>query len=100
MRCPYMIDQRSYIYLFLCACVCSAHLLGLLNWRANPAALPMHLKNLMKVDGEEIVKFLQDTLDALFAIMMGNSESEQYDIPVFNALVSGLLSGADCVALH
>ena len=63
-------------------------LLGLLNWRANPAALPYQLRNMMKVDGEEIVKFLQDTLDALFSILMQNSESGQYDNMVFDALVS------------
>ena len=48
----------------------------------------MHLKNLTKVDGEEIVKFLQDTLDALFSILMQNSDSGTYDQPVFDALVS------------
>lgn len=48
----------------------------------------MHLKNLTKVDGEEIVKFLQDTLDALFSILMQNSDSDIYDNSVFDALVS------------
>lgn len=62
-------------------------LLGLLNWKAKPDAVPMHLKNLTKVDGEEIVKFLQDTLDALFSILMHNSDSDIYDHGVFNALV-------------
>eukprot|EP00057_Strongylocentrotus_purpuratus_P025941 XP_011680415.1 PREDICTED: dedicator of cytokinesis protein 1-like [Strongylocentrotus purpuratus] len=41
----------------------------------------------MKVDGEEVVKFLQDTLDALFSIMAENPQSEEYDKPVFNAVV-------------
>ncbi|CAI5774879.1 of cytokinesis 1 isoform X1 [Podarcis lilfordi] len=41
----------------------------------------------MKVDGGEVVKFLQDTLDALFNIMMENSESETFDTLVFDALV-------------
>lgn len=53
----------------------------------------------MKVDGEEIVKFLQDILDALFAIMMGNSESDQFDIPVYNALVSSSSSPRVCLNL-
>ena len=68
--------------------ILAVDLLGLLNWKANPAAVPMHLKNLTKVDGEEIVKFLQDTLDALFSILMQNSDSGTYDQPVFDALVS------------
>lgn len=42
----------------------------------------------MNVDGEEIVKFLQDVLDALFNILMQNSDSEVYDNLVFECLVS------------
>lgn len=33
-------------------------------------------------------QFLQDTLDALFSIMMENSEQDTYDMLVFSALVS------------
>uniref|UniRef100_A0A8B9MY11 Dedicator of cytokinesis 1 n=1 Tax=Accipiter nisus TaxID=211598 RepID=A0A8B9MY11_9AVES len=63
-------------------------LLGLLKWRSNTNLLQQNLKQLMKVDGGEVVKFLQDTLDALFNIMMENSESETFDTLVFDALVS------------
>ncbi|XP_035496303.1 dedicator of cytokinesis protein 5 isoform X1 [Scophthalmus maximus] len=62
-------------------------LLGLLNWRSNPEALDQILQRLMEVEGGEIVKFLQDTLDALFNIMMETSEKDTYDTLVFNALV-------------
>lgn len=62
-------------------------LLGLLNWRSNPEALEQNLQRLMEVEGGEIVKFLQDTLDALFNIMMETSEKDTYDTLVFNALV-------------
>uniref|UniRef100_A0A8C3E324 Dedicator of cytokinesis 1 n=1 Tax=Corvus moneduloides TaxID=1196302 RepID=A0A8C3E324_CORMO len=62
-------------------------LLGLLKWRSNTSLLHQNLKQLMKVDGGEVVKFLQDTLDALFNIMMENSESETFDTLVFDALV-------------
>ncbi|KAJ8285850.1 hypothetical protein GJAV_G00031660 [Gymnothorax javanicus] len=62
-------------------------LLGLLNWRSNPAELDQNLQRLMGVEGGEIVKFLQDTLDALFNIMMETSEKDTYDTLVFNALV-------------
>uniref|UniRef100_A0A671X7V6 Dedicator of cytokinesis 5 n=1 Tax=Sparus aurata TaxID=8175 RepID=A0A671X7V6_SPAAU len=62
-------------------------LLGLLNWRSNPEDLDQSLQRLMEVEGGEIVKFLQDTLDALFNIMMETSEKDTYDTLVFNALV-------------
>eukprot|EP00057_Strongylocentrotus_purpuratus_P006618 XP_011661092.1 PREDICTED: dedicator of cytokinesis protein 1 isoform X2 [Strongylocentrotus purpuratus] len=62
-------------------------LLGLLKWRAEPDTIRQSLESLMKVDGEEVVKFLQDTLDALFSIMAENPQSEEYDKPVFNAVV-------------
>uniref|UniRef100_A0A8C4HLF0 Dedicator of cytokinesis 5 n=1 Tax=Dicentrarchus labrax TaxID=13489 RepID=A0A8C4HLF0_DICLA len=62
-------------------------LLGLLNWRSNPEDLDQILKRLMEVEGSEIVKFLQDTLDALFNIMMETSEKDTYDTLVFDALV-------------
>ncbi|XP_074051376.1 dedicator of cytokinesis protein 5 [Macrotis lagotis] len=62
-------------------------LLGLLNWRSNSQNINHNLKKLMEVDGGEIVKFLQDTLDALFNIMMEMSDNETYDFLVFDALV-------------
>ncbi|XP_035022026.1 dedicator of cytokinesis protein 5 isoform X1 [Hippoglossus stenolepis] len=62
-------------------------LLGLLNWRSNPGDLDQILQRMMEVEGGEIVKFLQDTLDALFNIMMETSEKDTYDTLVFNALV-------------
>uniref|UniRef100_A0A4W4HM40 Dedicator of cytokinesis 1 n=1 Tax=Electrophorus electricus TaxID=8005 RepID=A0A4W4HM40_ELEEL len=62
-------------------------LLGLLKWRSNTSLLQQNLRHLMKVDGGEVVKFLQDTLDALFNIMMENSDSDTFDTLVFDALV-------------
>uniref|UniRef100_A0A8C7Z6U0 Dedicator of cytokinesis 1 n=1 Tax=Oryzias sinensis TaxID=183150 RepID=A0A8C7Z6U0_9TELE len=62
-------------------------LLGLLKWRSNTSLLEKNLRQLMKVEGGEVVKFLQDTLDALFNIMMENSDSEAFDTLVFDALV-------------
>ncbi|XP_026527103.1 dedicator of cytokinesis protein 5 [Notechis scutatus] len=62
-------------------------LLGLLNWRSNSQNIGHNLKKLMDVEGGEIVKFLQDTLDALFSIMMEMSDNESYDFLVFDALV-------------
>ncbi|XP_069488465.1 dedicator of cytokinesis protein 2-like [Ambystoma mexicanum] len=62
-------------------------LLGLLKWRSKPSHLEENLKKLMKVNGGEVMKFLQDTLDALFTIMMEYSHTDTYDTLVFDALV-------------
>ncbi|XP_068596608.1 dedicator of cytokinesis protein 2 [Brachionichthys hirsutus] len=62
-------------------------LLGLLKWRMRPELLKDNLEKLKIVDGEEVVKFLQDTLDALFNIMMEHSQRDDYDILVFDALI-------------
>ncbi|XP_038840505.1 dedicator of cytokinesis protein 1-like, partial [Salvelinus namaycush] len=69
-------------------------LLGLLKWRSNTSLLQQNLRQLMKVEGGEVVKFLQDTLDALFNIMMENSDSDTFDTLVFDSLVFiiGLIS--------
>uniref|UniRef100_A0A673JLV9 Dedicator of cytokinesis protein 2-like n=1 Tax=Sinocyclocheilus rhinocerous TaxID=307959 RepID=A0A673JLV9_9TELE len=65
-------------------------LLGLLKWRTRPEMLKQNLQELKLIDGEEVVKFLQDTLDALFNIMMEHSQTDDYDILVFDALVKTL----------
>ncbi|KAM8848515.1 dedicator of cytokinesis 2 [Synchiropus picturatus] len=62
-------------------------LLGLLKWRTRPEILKENLEKLKIIDGEEVVKFLQDTLDALFNIMMEHSQTDDYDILVFDALI-------------
>lgn len=72
-------------------------LLGLLKWSSRNNTSDQELKAcltaLMKVDGEEIVKFLQDTLDSLFNILM-EKESKEFNYLVFEALVFiiGLIS--------
>ncbi len=57
----------------------------LLKWRQKQHDLGVVLTNLMCVDGEEVVKFLQDTLDCLFDIL--NTNQEIYGEKVFNVLV-------------
>jgi len=63
-------------------------LLALLNWSSRPEHLKESLEALMKVGGEEVVKFIPDILDALFSILMQNSNSDLYDNMVFECLVS------------
>ncbi|XP_050566552.1 dedicator of cytokinesis protein 2-like [Cygnus atratus] len=65
----------------------NVNLLGLLKWRSKPSLLAENLQKLMNVDGGEVIKFLQDTLDALFSIMMENADTDVYDTLVFDALV-------------
>ena len=61
-------------------------MLALLKWRTvSSFTLPLTLGKVLSIDGEEIVKFLQDTLDSLFAIL--DQDSEKYGVSVFNALV-------------
>ncbi|KAJ8931902.1 hypothetical protein NQ314_015171 [Rhamnusium bicolor] len=62
-------------------------LLGLLNWASHKETLTDSLKALMNVDGEEVVKFLQDILDALFNILMDNPKTDTYDTLVFECLL-------------
>lgn len=61
--------------------------MGLLNWVSDPEHVTDNLSALMKVGGEEVVKFLQDVLDALFNILMLKSDSDYHDEIVFNCLV-------------
>ena len=61
-------------------------LLLLLKWKQKERDLSVVLRNLAGIDGEEVVKFLQDTLDCLFDIL--NTNSQKYGELVFDALVS------------
>ncbi|KAH0557836.1 dedicator of cytokinesis protein 2 isoform X1 [Cotesia glomerata] len=69
-------------------------LLGLLNSASRPTDLKESLTALMKVDGEEVVKFLQDVLDALFNILINNFDNDLYDDMVFECIlyIIGLVS--------
>ncbi|RUS91929.1 hypothetical protein EGW08_000331, partial [Elysia chlorotica] len=65
-------------------------LLGLLKWQEvlnDTKALRNYLERLMREEGEEIVKFLQDLLDSLFHILMQNASSELCDNLIFDALI-------------
>lgn len=63
------------------------HLLGLLNWASHKETLNDSLVALMHVNDEEVVKFLQDILDALFNILVQNDDPVKYDDLVFKCLI-------------
>jgi dedicator of cytokinesis protein 1 len=63
------------------------NLLGLFKWQENPENLQNSLTQLLQVKPEEIVKFLQDILDALFDILVNNKDPILYDDLVFQCLV-------------
>lgn len=70
----------------------SVDLLSLLRWRSAPEGIGETLSRLTRVDGAETVKFLQDVLDALFAMFStDDGNSTQYSGHVFQALVSLLI---------
>ncbi|XP_059476423.1 dedicator of cytokinesis protein 3 isoform X1 [Neocloeon triangulifer] len=64
-------------------------LLALLQWKAHPNNIKEALDGVLKLNGEELVKFLQDVLDALFSMFStedGSSTAHSY--LVFHVLVS------------
>ncbi|CAB4067450.1 DOCK3 [Lepeophtheirus salmonis] len=82
--------ENVYITTKLCSTKLTQniHLMSLLKWKTNPDITDT-LNKVMKLGGEEIVKFLQDVLDALFAMFStedGNSTS--HSGLVFHVIVS------------
>ena len=61
--------------------------LGLLKWKESRDEIPAILKQLIFVPEIEIVKLLNDVLDALFAVLVEYSGNGEYEDLVFTALV-------------
>ena len=67
----------------------SVELVSLLKWKSHPEKIRDALSNLANLSGDEIVKFLQDVLDVMFAMFLSD-EGESNDVSgsVFVALVN------------
>ncbi|XP_023606769.1 LOW QUALITY PROTEIN: dedicator of cytokinesis protein 4 [Myotis lucifugus] len=84
---PKTTKESFWITSFLCSTKLTQNgdMLDLLKWRTHPDKIPGCLSKLKEIDGSEIVKFLQDTLDTLFGILDENSQ--KYGSKVFDSLV-------------
>ncbi|KAG9342289.1 hypothetical protein JZ751_016791 [Albula glossodonta] len=82
--------ESFWITSFLCSTKLTQNgdMLDLLKWRAHPERINDSLTKLKEIDGSEIVKFLQDTLDTLFGILDENSQ--RYGLKVFDCLAERL----------
>ncbi|XP_017103025.2 dedicator of cytokinesis protein 3 isoform X1 [Drosophila bipectinata] len=95
MDCGGCFSRSSKEVFVLRSLLCStkltqnADLLSLLQWRTHPETIQDSLTGVLRLNDEELVKFLQDVLDALFA-MFSNEEgnSTQHSGLVFHVLVS------------
>ncbi|XP_060529581.1 dedicator of cytokinesis protein 3 isoform X2 [Cylas formicarius] len=88
-----------YVRTLLCSTKLTQNvdLLALLRWKSHPERIQESLQRVLKLGDEELVKFLQDVLDALFALFStedGNSTA--HSGLVFHVLVSifNLLDGS------
>ncbi|KAL1512882.1 hypothetical protein ABEB36_002392 [Hypothenemus hampei] len=72
-------------------------LLSLLRWKSHPERIQESLQRVLKLGDEELIKFLQDVLDALFALFSTeDGNSTPHSGLVFHVLVSifNLLDGS------
>lgn len=63
--------------------------MSLLRWKSHPEKIQESLQRVLRLGDEELVKFLQDVLDALFALFSTeDGNSTVYSGLVFHVLVS------------
>ncbi|KDR16623.1 Dedicator of cytokinesis protein 3, partial [Zootermopsis nevadensis] len=83
--------ESVYVHTLLCSTKLTQNvdLLSLLQWKEHPEMIQEALNRVLRLNGEELVKFLQDVLDALFSMFStedGNSTT--HSGLVFHVLVS------------
>lgn len=71
IRFYFIANFNFHKFVIICQLMFIVELLGVLNWSDHVAngTLSQSLTSLQSVPGGEIVKFLQDILDALFSIL-------------------------------
>ena len=63
-------------------------LVALLKWKSQPEKVKQTLLSVLELPGEEIVKFLQDVLDVLFAMFVSEEGSNtEYSEDAFSVLL-------------
>ncbi len=76
-------------------------ILGLLKWASNKENLENSLVKLINiVNAEEVVKYLQDILDALFNILVQNDDPPKFDNLVFKCLLRLIETVSDMKYQH
>ncbi|XP_066601007.1 dedicator of cytokinesis protein 3 isoform X2 [Prorops nasuta] len=83
--------EGVFIHTLLCSTKLTQNvdLLSLLQWKAHPERISEALGRVLRLDGEELVKFLQDILDALFSMFhTEDGNSTAHSGLVFQVLVS------------
>ena len=70
-----------------------ADLLGLLKWWSKPDKIDANMQRLMNLDGQEIVKYLQDIMDALFNMFTIDSNQR---LPQAQLVFKGLVNDFCC----
>ncbi|XP_012533282.2 dedicator of cytokinesis protein 3 isoform X1 [Monomorium pharaonis] len=83
--------ETVFVHTLLCSTKLTQNvdLLSLLQWKAHPERISEALGRVLRLDGEELVKFLQDILDALFAMFhTEDGNSTAHSGLVFQVLVS------------
>ncbi|XP_012288369.1 dedicator of cytokinesis protein 3 [Orussus abietinus] len=83
--------EAVFVHSLLCSTKLTQNvdLLSLLQWKARPERISEALGRVLRLDGEELVKFLQDILDALFSMFhTEDGNSTAHSGLVFQVLVS------------
>ncbi|XP_012934627.1 dedicator of cytokinesis protein 4 [Aplysia californica] len=90
---PVSLSTKEWVTVetFLCSSKFAqkSELLSVLQWSSNPREnIPRSLENLLTLKGQELVRYLQDVLDALFDMLrLEDSEKIPFSMNVFHALV-------------